>query len=109
MCIRDRDKDRIYLFGKEFLELNDQFVVIKRVKSPFNYQYDNSYIEDMDFDGENELIFYSSNDEKLAVYNADLREIAEAKLKGTFDPFRFSHYSSRDHVNKLFMNCLLYT
>jgi hypothetical protein len=104
VVMKNRDKDRIYLFGKEFLELNDQFVVIKRVKSPFNYQYDNSYIEDMDFDGENELIFYSSNDEKLAVYNADLRKIAEAKLKGTFNPFRFSHYSSRDHVNKLFMN-----
>jgi two-component sensor histidine kinase len=104
VVMKNRDKDRIYLFGKEFLELNDQFEIIKRVKSPFNYQYDNSYIEDMDFDGENELIFYSSNDEKLAVYSADLRKIAEAKLKGTFEPFRFSHYSSRDHVNKLFMN-----
>ncbi len=30
--------------------------------------------------------------------------MAEAKLKGTDQIFRFSHFTSRDHENKTFMN-----
>jgi len=104
VVMKNRNEDKIYLFGKEFLELNDQLEVIKRVKSPFNYMFEFSYIEDINFDGENELILYSYNDEKLAVFNSDLKKIAETKLKGAEKQFRFSHYSSKDHVSKLFLS-----
>jgi hypothetical protein len=104
VVFKNRNKDRIYLLGKEFLELNDQLEVIKKAKSPFNSSFDYSYIEDINFDGEDELLVYSISEEKLVIFNADLIKIAETKLKGSERMFRFSHYSSKDHENKLFLN-----
>jgi hypothetical protein len=104
VVFKNRNKDRIYLLGKEFLELNDQLEVIKKAKSPFNSSFDYSYIEDINFDGEDELLVYSISEEKLVIFNADLIKMAETKLKGSERMFRFSHYSSKDHENKLFLN-----
>jgi two-component sensor histidine kinase len=101
--LKSRNKDRIYLLGKKLLELNEQLEVIKKVKSPFN-SYFHNYTQDIDFDGEEELLLYSASEEKFVIYNADLKKIAENKLKGTEQPFRFSHYSSKDHENKIFLN-----
>jgi hypothetical protein len=75
-----------------------------RVKSPFNTLYFSSYQEDINFDGENELLLYSASEEKLVVYNPALKKIAEARLKGSLRMFRFSHYSSKEHENKIFLN-----
>ena len=104
VVLKSRNADRIYLLGKEFLELNDQLSVINRVKSPFNSLFTYTYIEDIDFDGEPELLLYSLSEEKLVIYNAALQKIGETKLKGTQKLFRFSHYSSKDHENKTFLN-----
>jgi two-component sensor histidine kinase len=96
--------DRIYLLASNIIiELNDKLEIINRVNSPFNSWY-NSYKEDVDFDGEDELFLYSPDDEKLVIYNENLRKLAEARIKGTEQIFRFSHYSSRDHQNKMFVN-----
>jgi two-component sensor histidine kinase len=103
VVLKSRNKDRIYLLGKKLLELNEQLEVIKKVKSPFN-SYFHNYTQDIDFDGEEELLLYSVSEEKFVIYNADLNKIAENKLKGTEQPFRFSHYSSKDHENKIFLN-----
>ncbi|MGC1392258.1 MAG: histidine kinase [Bacteroidales bacterium] len=102
--LKSMKKDRIYLLGKELLELNDQLRIINRVKSPFNSLFEHFYTEDIDFDGKDELLLYSLNDEKLVIYNEDLKKICETKLKGTEQTFRFSHYSSKYHENKLFLN-----
>jgi len=104
VVLKTRNTDRIYLIGKEIIELNDQLQVIKRVKSPFNSVYFNSYLEDIDFDGENELLLYSFDEEKLVIYNSALHKIAENRLKGSLQKFRFSHFSSKDHENKIFLN-----
>ena len=104
VVLKNRNMDRIYLLGKEFLELNDQLGVINKAKSPFNSSFDNSYIEDINFDGEDELLVYSLSEEKLVIFNADLKKIAETKLKGTERMFRFSHYSSKEHEKKIFLN-----
>jgi hypothetical protein len=104
VVLKNRNTDRIYLLGKEFLELNDQLGVINKAKSPFNSSFDNSYIEDINFDGEDELLVYSLSEEKLVIFNADLKKIAETKLKGTERMFRFSHYSSKEHEKKIFLN-----
>jgi two-component sensor histidine kinase len=104
IVLKSMNKDRIYLLGKELLELNDQLRIINRVKSPFNSMFEHSYMEDIDFDGKDELLLYSLNDEKLVIYNADLKKICETKLKGTNQTFRFSHYLSKYHKNKLFLN-----
>jgi hypothetical protein len=104
VVLKNRNTDRIYLLGKVFLELNDQLGVIKKARSPFNTSFDYSYIEDINFDGEDELLVYSISEEKLVIFNADLKKIAETKLRGAERMFRFSHYSSKDHENKLFLN-----
>ena len=104
VVLKTRNADRIYLMGKEIVELNDQLLVIKRVKSPFNTLYFNYYLVDINFDGENELLLYSANEEKLAIYNTALTKIAETKLKGSLQMLRFSHFSSKDHENKTFLN-----
>jgi signal transduction histidine kinase len=104
VVLKNRNTDRIYLLGKEFLELNDQLGVINKAKSPFNSSFDNSYIEDINFDGEDELLVYSLSEEKLVIFNADLKKIAETKLRGAERMFRFSHYSSKEHEKKIFLN-----
>jgi two-component sensor histidine kinase len=101
--LKSRNIDRIYLLGKELLELNDQLNVIKRVKSPFNSDYV-CYSVDIDFDGENELFLYSASEEKLIIFNSALQKIAETRLKGTEKKFRFSHYSSGNNKNKVFLD-----
>ena len=103
LVLKNRSTDRIYLLGKELLELNDQLVVINKVKSPFN-SYFSYYMIDIDFDGKDELLLYSVSEEKLAIYDAALQKIVETKLKASDQLFRFSHYSSKDHENKIFLN-----
>lgn len=104
MVLNNRSIERIYLLAANMiLELNDKLEIINKIISPFSSQY-NYYIVDIDFDGEDELTLYSADDEKLVIYNANLRKAAEAKLKGNELIYRFSHYSSRDHENKIFVN-----
>jgi hypothetical protein len=103
VVLKRKNTDIIYLLGTELLELDDQLLVINKVKSPFN-SYFNHYSTDIDFDGEDELLLYSAPEEKLVLYNAALQKIAETKLKGSDQIFRFSHYSSKEHGNKIFLN-----
>ena len=44
------------------------------------------------------------DEEKLVIYNAALQKLAESRLKVTTESLRFSHYSSKDHENKIFMS-----
>ncbi len=94
--------DRIFLMGKDLLELNDELLAINRVKSPFNSGFI-CYKQDINFDGENEFLLYSHNEEMLAVFNTSLQKLVEAKLNGTTSVFKFSHYYSKDQENKLYM------
>jgi Histidine kinase len=103
VVLKHQNEDRIYLLGNDFVEINDKLEVINRVKSPFYSSIEHSYLEDLDFDGDNELIVYSSSEEKMVVYDDALKKIAETKLKGSNGIFRFSHYSSKNHENKVFL------
>jgi two-component sensor histidine kinase len=103
LVVKNRNLDRILLLGKELLELNDQLMVINKVKSPFHTEFC-YYLTDIDFNGEDELVLYSESEEKLVIYNAALKKIAETKLKGAYKKFRFSHYSSKDHEDKIFLS-----
>ncbi|HUX96367.1 MAG TPA: histidine kinase [Bacteroidales bacterium] len=95
--------DRIYIFGNELIELNSELEVLNRVNSPFRDSYF-SYKADIDNDGLNEFVFYSYLKQKLSIYNASLKLVAETSLKGATFPFRFSHYFSADKVHKLLLS-----
>ncbi len=104
VVLKNRSSYRIYLLAKNMIiELNDKLEVIKKVISPFSSEYLN-YHKDIDFDGEDELLLYNLEEEELVIYNANLEKVAETNLKGTEQIFRFSHYSSRGHENKIFVN-----
>lgn len=94
--------DRIYLLSKEFLELNDELEAINKVKSPFHSNFTASRA-DIDFDGDEELLLFSENEEKLVVYNASLRKMAETKLKVNMYSLKHSNFLSKDHNKKLFL------
>jgi len=101
--LNNMTSDRIFLMGKDLVELNDELLVINKAKSPFSSGFI-CYEPDINFDGEKEFLLYSPNVEKLAVFNTSLQKIVEAKLKGTTALFKFSHYRSKDQENKLYMN-----
>jgi two-component sensor histidine kinase len=100
--LRNKGKDRIYIFGSNLLEVDLNLGILNRAKIPFNGEY-NHYFTDLDFDGVNEVALISYNDDKMVVYNANLKKLAESKILSTYKTFRFSHYSTRDHVNKTFI------
>jgi hypothetical protein len=103
VVLKYRNSDRIYLLAKELLEFNDQLEIINKVKSTFESDF-SYYIIDIDFDGEDELILYSVNEEKLVVYNAELQKVVETNLKSTDKLLRFSVFSSNDNEKKIFLN-----
>jgi hypothetical protein len=105
--LKVHDNNRIYILGSDLIEIDDKLEVLKRVRSPFASSYFR-YTVDLDFDGVKEIVLYSFDDEELVVYNAQLKKLAEAKVKATLYPFRFSHYSSKDHINKIFLNAKEY-
>jgi len=94
--------DRIYLFNKELLELNEELGIINKVKSPFRSDFTFS-TADIDFDGNEEFLFYSENEEKLVIYNASLNRMSETKLKANMYSMKHTYYLSKDHNNKLFL------
>jgi hypothetical protein len=97
-----KQNDRIFVLDKELLELNNDLEIINRARSPFNsYFFD--YIEDIDQDGEKELILYSFNEEKIAVFNTSLKKLAETDFKASAYLFNFSHFKSKDNRHKLYI------
>ncbi len=103
VVIKNGDSDRIFLLSNDILELDKNFAVIKKIRSPFNSSYE-FYTTDLDFDGKKELFLYSVSEENLVIYNTELKKLAETKLKADDKKFRFSQYSSTDHENKIFVN-----
>jgi two-component sensor histidine kinase len=105
--LRNKNIDRIYLLGSNLVEINDKLEVLKSIKSPLGSEFYN-YQVDLDFNGEKELVLYSFGEEKLVIYNSALQKLAEASLKGTSSNLRFSHYFSKAHENRVFMNAREY-
>jgi two-component sensor histidine kinase len=102
VVMNHNNKNRIYLFNKELLELNEELDIINKVKSPFRSNFTLS-TADIDFDGNEEFLLYSENEEKLVIYNASLNEMSETKLKANMYSMKHSYYLSKDHNNKLFL------
>jgi two-component sensor histidine kinase len=97
-----RNTDRIYLMGKELIEVDNKLAGINKTKSPFSSYY-YCYRKDINFDGDEELLLFSDAEQKIAIYNSSLQKLVEAKIKGTSSVLKFSHFYSKDHEQKLFM------
>jgi len=100
--INNKAGDRIYIFEKKLIEINDELDVINIVDSPFHSTY-YTYIYDIDLNGENEIILYSDSEEKIIIYNSALKILAGANLKANGWQLRFSHCISADQKPRLNM------
>ena len=94
--------DRIYLFDKDLIELNNNLEGINKVKSPFQSNFTVS-LADIDFDGTKEFLLISENEKKLAIYNVSLEKLAETELTANMYDINLSLYSSKDHEHKLYL------
>jgi two-component sensor histidine kinase len=103
VVMKTKGPDRIYLLGSEFLELNDSLEVINKVKSSYNSNF-NVFKEDIDLDGYKEMLLYSEEESRLALYHNDLRLVAETKAKVSMDKIKFSQKISKDNEPELFMS-----
>jgi hypothetical protein len=100
--IKNKAGDRIYILEKRLIEVSKDLDIINFVDSPFHSPY-YSYTSDIDLDGEDEIILYSDNEEKMVIYNAALKILAEANLKAIGWQLNFSHSISEDRKQRLFM------
>lgn len=94
--------DRIFIFEKDIIELDENLKLINRIESPLKPVY-YSYAVDIDIDGEKEFFLYSEMEEKVVVVNASLQILAETKLKTSGYNLMFSNMISDNGGQKLFV------
>jgi two-component sensor histidine kinase len=99
----NNQSDRICLIGDKIIELNDQLDAVQTIRLPY-HSITASYQFDINNDGQDELLIYSEDEEKLAVYSSGLQKLAEQGILTPTLSWKFSHYFSRDHEHKLFMS-----
>jgi hypothetical protein len=92
--------DGIFVFDKDFIELDSNLEIISKVKSPFDSNYF-TYAEDIDYDGTKEFLIYSENEQKLFVYSRSFKKIAEASLKLIGWSMKFSTSVDKDGRKKI--------
>ena len=97
------NSDRIYLVEDKIIELNDQLEVVRKTGLPFHSTL-TPYQVDINDDGEDELLIYFRDEEKLVAYSGGLQKIAEQRIKIPGSSWKFSQYISKDHGHKLFMS-----
>jgi len=91
LCFSDKSEpsDRIFVFEKELLELNDNLEIVNREEAPFDHFY-SCLSEDLNNDGKKEYLFYSDKLKRISVYNSDLKKIAESDLNSSLMRHRIS-------------------
>jgi len=96
------NNNRIYLLGNYLIEINQDLEIINKKESPFN-SYFSIYNVDVNLDDDEEIILYSSDEEKMVVLNTSLDIIAEAPIKSEAPYLRFSHPLSKEIRHRVFM------
>ncbi|MBK9391376.1 MAG: histidine kinase [Bacteroidetes bacterium] len=104
--------DRLFVFGNEMVELNNDLEIINSKKLPFATGYYASYMVNIDDDGSKEFLLYSDTEKKVFIVNSNLKIIAQSDLQASGAVFHFSHYRSADGVHKVHLantdfGCLL--
>jgi hypothetical protein len=101
--LRSENGTRIFIMGRELIELDSELKVVNRVTSPFMQHYF-TYVEDIDLDGVPEFLLYSGTEKKLVVYSNRLRKMAETSLDVAGYYVKFSHFRSANGNNKMYLN-----
>ncbi len=101
--MRSDNSDRIYLLTDKFIELNEMLEFVRKIDLPFNSSFD-TYLFDIDGDGQKEFLMYSETEEKLTVFDSDLSRLAEIKYKFPAGPWLLSEYFSKEHERKMYFS-----
>lgn len=102
MVLNYHKSDRIYLLENKITELNDKLEVIQTVDLHFDTKT-YAYQFDINGDGDNELLVYSENDERLLVFNGGLNKLTEVEFKTPDPNWSLVRYYDRNHKHKLFL------
>jgi two-component sensor histidine kinase len=101
--IRSSPSDRIYLFGNKLFELNASLEVINAASLPFETKFF-PFQADVNGDRKDEFLFYSPDEKKVAVYDANLRQLSDVNFYTDNTQWEFYPYLSSDHQYKLFVS-----
>jgi signal transduction histidine kinase len=102
LIIKSFPSDKIIVVADRIFELNDNLDVIRSVDLPFNSRR-YFYQADVNGDGEDEILVYSENESKLAVYSSNLHRLDYEKFRTPDNFWKFYNYLDRDHQSSLFL------
>jgi two-component sensor histidine kinase len=94
--------DRLCIIGDKMFETNEKLEITKSADIPFHSRVF-SYKADINNDGDDELLIYSAENEKLVVYNGDLEKYGDKRVKIPLSDWKFSDYYGKDHEHKLYL------
>jgi hypothetical protein len=101
--VKEDKGDKIYYLGEKLLELNEKLEVVRSRVLPFKTQIF-SYQADIDFDGKDELLLYSEEEQKLVVYGDDLQKLSAIKINFPETDLKFSEFLTVNHKQRLYLN-----
>lgn len=96
------ESDRIILASDVLVRLNSLLEPVKMVKVPFK-RTQGRYRFDIDNDGEDEILIYSVDEGKLALFSQDLVMLCETDLRTPDVRWNLSHYFMPDKNHQLFI------
>jgi two-component sensor histidine kinase len=95
--------DKFCIISQNIIELDNNLDLIRKVDLPFHTSF-TTYQTDLNSDNEDEFLFYSEDEEKIAVYSAGLTKLTTVNFKAPPGGWQFSDYLSPEHKHKLFLN-----
>jgi two-component sensor histidine kinase len=101
LILNEENNDRIFVIDNDLLELNKDLKVINKASSAFGTGC-TAYLKDINTDGQSEILIYSGTDKKLAIYNTDLKFLAENDLRSASPILTFSYSVGNDKKQKLY-------
>lgn len=94
--------DRIILASDMLIQLNSLLEPVRSVKVPFRSSHVR-YMFDVDNDGNDELLLYSEEEGRLAIFSQDLVLMCQAEFRAPTVQWNLSHYFMRDKKHQLFI------
>lgn len=96
------ESDRIILASDALIRFNSLLEPVRTVKPPFG-SVSARYIFDVDNNGFDELLLYSLDEGRLAIYNQDLVLMCETEFRAPTAQWNMSHYFTRDKKHQLYI------
>ena len=101
--IKHLQSDKIYVLNDKFIELNEQLQTVRTLNIPFHSEIF-PYQIDINSDGEDELMLYSGDEKKLAVYSSGLNKLTEIEFNPPSPKWKLYHYISKDQKHQLYLS-----